>query len=74
MSDRVIPRSNWWTLGQTTPRWRIDRLPIMVKCPGCDRAMLLDHEIGADGLISPSLDCPLCPYHQSGVTLEEWVG
>ncbi len=63
-NERVIPRSRWrWTGG-----------PVWVDCcPGCGVTMRLDHEVDAAGVISPSLDCPLCSYHESGVVLDGWA-
>lgn len=44
-----------------------------VHCPRCDRRSALDHDIGADGKVSPSLVCPYddCDFHDY-VTLEGW--
>lgn len=45
----------------------------LVLCGGtCGQKMLLDHEIGADGEVNPSVDCPNCDWHV-WVTLEGWV-
>jgi hypothetical protein len=42
-----------------------------VRCPGCKKWLLLNHEIAANGEIAPSLDCPLCDFHAYG-RLDGW--
>lgn len=61
-------------------KWRLAIGPMakMVKaiimCPGCgnDVAIGRAHTIEADGLLSPSMVCPICPFHEY-VRLAEMV-
>lgn len=42
-------------------------------CPGCGLTALLDdHEIDHVGNVTPSVDCPSCDYHETGVLLIGW--
>lgn len=43
----------------------------MYKDPNGHVAML-DHEIGADGSVSPSIQCAVCDFHESSCLLEDW--
>lgn len=38
---------------------------IRVGCPGCALVATLQptHSVDRDGMVSPSLDCPKCPFH-----------
>lgn len=47
---------------------------VRVACPGCKVSYYLDHEVAADGTVSPSLDCPTtgCNFHER-VKLEGWT-
>jgi uncharacterized Zn finger protein len=47
------------------------RICVWVKCPGCGEEFRLDHEVSAEGIVSPSLDCPVCPHH-AYVQLGDW--
>jgi hypothetical protein len=41
-------------------------------CPGCGYDAELNHEIGADGTVTPSVECPMgCGFHDS-VKLKDW--
>jgi hypothetical protein len=58
--------------------WRLlkarGKLSAMVRCPKCGlEASLLDHEIAADGTVTPSMQCPKdgCDFHET-VLLEGW--
>lgn len=65
-------------------RWRGAGLPrdpgtwlgtvggIWVCCPRCERVAQLDHEVDDEGRVTPSVDCPVCSYHESGVVLADW--
>lgn len=46
----------------------------IIMCPGCgnDVAIGRAHTIEADGLLSPSMVCPICPFHEY-VRLAEMV-
>ena len=46
-------------------RRRDDGIVIKVTCPFCGIEYALDHEIAADGVVTPSLDCPTedCDFH-----------
>ena len=45
---------------------------VLVTCPGCGLEAYLDHDVAKDGTVTPSLDCPKCPYHKF-VKLEGWL-
>jgi hypothetical protein len=52
-----------------------DKRTATVSCPKCGKsASLSDHEIAADGAVTPSLVCPHepCTFHEF-VKLEGWV-
>ena len=53
--------TKWWKFGGR----------IYVTCPGPGEGLPLDHDIASDGRVSPSLDCPLCEYHEF-VELADW--
>lgn len=59
----VIEKGNWFRMGTA----------VFVVCPGCKTRMPLEHTISAKGVVTPSLDCPRCVYHESNVVLEGWV-
>lgn len=40
-------------------------------CPVCGYAGLLDHKIDATGLVTPSVQCPMCDFHEH-VLLIDW--
>lgn len=45
-----------------------------VKCPGCGMiGTIINHSVGRNGVVSPSLDCPndKCTFHEN-VILENW--
>ena len=46
---------------------------VLLCCPGCGAGGFLDHEIAADGTVTPSVVCPsgACDWHQM-VRLKEW--
>jgi hypothetical protein len=46
----------------------------LVACPQCGREAMLDHEIAADGTVSPSVQCPFpgCSFHDQ-VQLLGWL-
>lgn len=54
-------------------RRRDDRKIVKVTCPECKNEYALDHEIGVDGIVTPSLDCPTkdCGFHEM-VQLRGW--
>lgn len=52
--------------------WRKWRTFVFVTCPGCGVEARLDHEVSADGKVSPSLDCEACEFHDYAI-LEEWL-
>lgn len=60
--------------GQWRSGTRDGRRTATVSCPDCGRsASLSDHEIRADGTVTPSLVCPFddCDFH-AWVKLEGW--
>jgi hypothetical protein len=46
----------------------------VISCPLCGFVARLDHEVAADGLVSPSVQCPLtgCDFHDT-VKLKDYV-
>lgn len=48
---------------------------VFVKCPGCGQEYRLEHDVSAEGVISPSLECPSddCTFHDT-VILVGWTG
>ena len=46
---------------------------VKVRCPECAVVQALDHDIAADGTVSPSLDCSIdgCDFHET-VRLAGW--
>lgn len=59
--------------GEWFPVTSEGRLTARVACPDCGQVATLDHDILADGTITPSLDCPVgCGFHEQGRLLE-WV-
>lgn len=65
----VIPRGD----ASTHPSWRPFGRSAVVTCGGCGASMRLDHDVAADGTVSPSLDCPGCSWHVWG-RLDGWQG
>lgn len=51
----------WWKHGKG----------VTVKCPTCGCIGNLDHDVSSEGVVSPSLDCPKCIFHEF-VILEGW--
>lgn len=47
------------------------RTTVFVTCPGCGIKGSLDHDVDANGKITPSLDCPECSFH-TYVVLDGW--
>lgn len=46
---------------------------VWIRCPKCSYAAALDHEIAADGTVTPSVECPSgCGFHDA-VKLADWV-
>lgn len=68
----VIKQEKWKALKR--PLATNGRPLVWAHCPGCDQLYKLDHEIADDGILTPSLDCPTCPFHETGVQLEGWPG
>jgi len=56
-----IPKTHWKKVGSE----------VVVTCPGCNLKAYLDHDVAADGTVTPSLDCPECSFHEH-VKLEGW--
>lgn len=57
--------------GEWFPVTSDGRLTARVGCPGCGQVATLDHDILADGTITPSVMCPVdCGFHESGRLLE----
>ncbi len=65
-NERSAPQT-WWPIRQG------GRKSAMIVCPKCGCEAPLDHEIAADGTITPSLVCPYepCDFHDWG-RLEGW--
>jgi hypothetical protein len=53
----------WWT-------WKGR---VVVACPTCGTAACLDHQIAADGAVTPSVECAVlrCGFHEQ-VRLLDW--
>lgn len=66
---RIPEKAEWAPLkvGDTHTAW--------LACPKCgQRGTLEDHEIAADGSVTPSVMCnDGCDYHESGLLLVGWV-
>jgi hypothetical protein len=47
---------------------------VIVCCPLCQCLGILDHEIDAQGNVTPSVQCPsaTCAFHENGCRLEGW--
>lgn len=64
---------------RSVSQWRLwnhgDAVYVFVKCPGCRQEFRLDHDISAEGVVSPSLECPGndCTFHDT-VILVCWTG
>lgn len=64
----IIRRDNW-----KKTKTEDGGVKIYVICPKCKSMDALDHEVHPSGVITPSLDCPQCPFHENGVRLEGWT-
>lgn len=53
--------------------WLKSRVGLYICCPSCAHAYRIDHDVLADGTLSPSLQCPThgCTFHDHG-KLEGW--
>ncbi len=61
---------------QAPPWWELvipGKKTAWMKCPNGHLATLHDHEIDADGIVQPSVECPddNCDFH-SYIRLEDW--
>lgn len=45
---------------------------LLVRCPKCATLMPLDHDVSSGGYVTPSLQCPICDFHE-WVVLANWV-
>lgn len=45
--------------------WKKVGKSVLVQCPGCRKQYRLDHDIDAQGVVTPSLECPDdgCRFH-----------
>lgn len=60
----IIPKDKWRKWGKE----------VLLTCPKCDAELRMDHEIAKDGIITPSVVCPLgCGVHDM-IKLEGWNG
>lgn len=75
MSDRAVLKPGT-RLERGTWRWALVDFVWLVKltCPDCGLEAELDHEVAADGAVTPSVQCPRagCSWHAS-VQLEGWT-
>lgn len=62
MERKQIKPENWKRWGAAT----------LMDCPGCETRMRLDHDIDEAGVVSPSVDCPFCDFHDY-VQLDGWA-
>ncbi len=60
--------------GWSRDGWSRNGDRVDVRCPDCGRIGELDHDVAADGRVSPSLDCPqpACGFH-AYVVLDDWL-
>lgn len=58
--------------GEWFPVTADGRLTARVTCPDCGTVATLDHDILADGTVTPSPECPVtaCGFHEQGRLLE----
>lgn len=54
MTDLVTIPNDPGGAGKLAPSWWLDGKAVIVRC-NCGAALLLDHEIAADGTVTPSL-------------------
>jgi C4-type Zn-finger protein len=57
------------TEGRATKHWIAT-----LWCPGCDKEVSVSravHAVSDDGVVSPSMVCPHCPFHEF-IRLEGW--
>ena len=71
----TIPRAGKWPpdRGQWFPAAIDGQRTARLTCPECGESYLLDHHISAEGVVTPSVDCPTkdCSWHVH-VQLEGW--
>lgn len=57
--DHLLTKGTWrlWKSGE--------RSSVFFCCPTCGELGMLNHEVNADGTITPSVQCPKekCPFH-----------
>jgi hypothetical protein len=55
--------------------WKKWGQQVLFCCPLCKNAGLLDHQIAADGTVTPSVQCAThgCTFHENGVKLRGWT-
>ena len=76
-SQTLIRKSDavtWPDQGEWVPIWIEGKITARVGCPGCGTiSAMSDHDIAADGSVTPSVGCPNdCGYHEVGVVFEDW--
>lgn len=71
MSEFHIPKSDLTKFGHLG--WQWDGENLVVRCPN-GHVAVLDHEVSLKGEVTPSIQCPKCEFHESGVILDGFIG
>ena len=69
-----VPRVDQATLSLSWTAWKTGtKVHALLRCPKGHLATLDDHEIAADGTVSPSVVCPMegCGFHET-LKLLDW--
>jgi hypothetical protein len=71
-----LKAGQWIPLNLAPTKGKADgRRNALVRCPDCGAwGTLENHSISEKGVITPSVKCAECAYHENGVTLEGWPG
>ena len=74
---RELSKDSSDDITMSTGTWRgtfPDAKSVRVSCPGCGSAGYLNHDVAADGTVTPSLVCPhsVCGFHEY-VRLVGWT-
>lgn len=66
-----IPRKHPEVEGPDFPVWWLWMGRVLLACPNGHVARLDQHEIDASGRVTPSVQCPICDFHQN-IELAGW--
>ena len=61
-SFREMPPGTWWR----------SNVSVWFRCPNGHYGTLGDHTVADDGMVSPSVECALCPFHDT-IQLSGWT-